>query len=183
MILTKEDILFYIDEGIIEIKNFKKENLGPVSYDLTISDEVRFIRKSEIQEYTEVKMREPKTFGEIQKLPTWFYGEDVIVFKTEEYIKVPNYITGIVHARSSLTKLPVLFNIAGLVDPGFEGTITGVMYNLSGVCLYLEKMRICQIVFHEHDEVEEHYGIRKSSKNQFQKGVESLTAKTDIEFK
>ncbi len=181
MILTNTEIKHFMNKGKIKIENFNPKNLGPVSYDLTIHDEVRYIDGSRKDDRV-ISASNPSVIGRLDKLPIILKKQDSLVFTTDEIISVDSSITGIVHARSSLTKLPILFNIPGLVDPGFRGSLTGVMYNLSGFDLKIEKMRICQIVFHSHNHVLDHYGIRKSSKNQGQRGKSSLVSRTDVEF-
>lgn len=167
----------------IEIENFKPENLGPVSYDMTIGDEIRYIESSIIN-YGDpiIDITKPIQTGNVYNIPVYFKPNDAIVFTTDEIIYICPEVSGIVYARSSLTKLPVLFNIPGLIDPGFRGSITGVMYNFSGHTIELKKMRICQVVFHYHNTVNFHYGVRKISKHQGQRGKVSLIPRTDKEF-
>jgi len=170
----------YLENGRIKIENFVKEHLGPVSYDLTINDNVRLVERT--NGYS-IDCTQQTCIGAIVKLPIDLkYGES-IVFTTDEIIYVDQGITGIVYPRSSLTKIPLLFNIAGLVDPGFNGSITGTIYNFSASKIEIKKMRICQIVFHEHEKVEVSYEKRKTSKNQNQSGILSLYPKKDSEFK
>jgi len=182
--LTGNEILQYIKKGKIKIENFKSENLGPVSYDLTISDKVRYIQNQCLDfNYKLISVISPEIDEKFKNLPIKLEFGDAMVFSTDEIITVDNTITGIVHARSSLTKLPLLFNIAGLVDPGFIGTLTGTIYNFSGYDIIIPKMRIMQICFFEHKAVEIDYSKRKSSKNLYQEGEKSLIPKTDIEFR
>jgi len=181
--LTDHQILKYIELKKIVIDPFTRKNLGPVSYDLSISDTVRHINfSSSFKLPFTIDASIPTTFGELKKLPITLKSGDVVVFTTEEKIFVDNDISGIVHARSSLTKLPLLFNIAGLVDPGFLGSLTGVMYNLNPKNILIEKMRICQITFVKHDKVDVSYNTRNLSKNQNQYGENALSPKTDKEF-
>ena len=187
LILTDNEIKLFMKHGKIKIENFKEENLGPVSYDLTISDTARLIETPSMLHWdsamTGIKISEPRTIGKIVKIPVAMRFGDSLVFTTEEKITIDSEITGIVYARSSLTKLPILFNIPGLVDPGFSGSLTGVMYNLSGMNITIEKMRICQIVFHRHYKVETDYSKRELSKNQNQSEENALTSRWDKEFR
>ena len=187
LILTNDEIELFMSKGKIKIENFKKENLGPVSYDLTISNIARLIETPSMFHWDSpmrgIKITEPKTIGKIVEIPVSMKFGDSLVFTTDEKITLGPEITGIVYARSSLTKLPILFNIPGLVDPGFSGSLTGVMYNLSGMNITIEKMRICQIVFHQHNWVETDYSKRKSSKNLNQSNENALISRQDKEFR
>jgi len=167
----------------IIINNFNPKNLGPVSYDLTLANTVKYIDSSlKNNKNPIISITKPINTGRLLNLPLAFMPNDAVVFTTAEMIYVSPEVSGIVYARSSLTKLPILFNIPGLIDPGFKGSITGVMYNFSGHVINLEKMRICQVVFHYHNSVNNHYGTRELSKNQNQEGEESLISRTDKEF-
>lgn len=167
----------------INIENFIISSLGPVSYDFSLNEEVRYIKNKKFSLNKTIDITKPDNFGRFKKLPVILKKGDVIIFSSKEKITLPPYISGIVYARSSLTKLPILFNIPGLIDPGFSGSISGVIYNFSSRKLLIKEMRICQVVLHLHNTVKEHYGVRRISKNQNQYGKNSLMSKTDFEFK
>ncbi len=44
-------------------------------------------------------------------------------------MELPNDVGGIVKLRSSLSRIGLIFNNAGWVDPGFKGTLTLSVFN------------------------------------------------------
>ena len=130
-----------------------------------------------------IDIRSPVKIGSIEKLPLTLRYKQSLIFRTLESIQVPDFITGYVFARTGITKIPLLVNIPGLVDPGYKGNLSGVIYNLSGCNIHIYQMRIAQIVFHEHQSVNIDYQHRTLSKHHGQTGSETLIAKTDKEFR
>ncbi len=124
MILSDKDIREAILKGDISIEPFRKENLTPNGYDLTIK---------EIYINGEIKEK-----AIIQPM-TWF------AIATEEYIKLKN-VTAQLWLRSSYARKGLLSSF-GKVDAGFEGCLTISCFN---TCQQIELKRgdtICQIVF------------------------------------
>jgi len=67
---------------------------------------------------------------------------------TIERIKLPSHICGQVHGKSTWARRGLMVEAAGLVDPGFEGTITLELKNLSHLPLVLSAgTPICQMSF------------------------------------
>jgi deoxycytidine triphosphate deaminase len=180
MILTDKQIKEYMKSKELVITNFVEKNLGPVSYDLTLANEVRVVYP---KHNDTIDIRKPKKIGRNEKLPLTLERGQSLIFRTLESIEVPDFITGYVFARSGITKIPVLTDIPGLVDPGYKGNLSGVIYNFSGCNIHIFQMRICQIVFHKHEKVETSYDVRRLSKHQGQTSSDTLIAKTDKEFR
>jgi dCTP deaminase len=104
---------------------------------------------------------------------------------TLERVKIPNNLVARVEGKSSLARLGLLVHVtAGFIDPGFHGTITLEMMNLSPRPIDLTVgMRICQLSFSRVDgRVERPYGHPAlRSKYQGQQGV--TEARPDAENK
>ncbi len=65
-----------------------------------------------------------------------------------EYLKMPANLTGTLHIRSSLAREGVASSLA-LVDPGFRGQLTILLYNTTLRRVRLRRgERFLQIVFH-----------------------------------
>ncbi len=180
MILTDKQIKEYMKSKDLVITSFIEKNLGPVSYDLTIANDVRVVHPDNDDT---IDIRKPRKIGKNEKLPLTLKHGESLIFRTLESVEVPDFITGVVFARSGITKIPLLINIPGLVDPGYSGNLSGVIYNFSGCNIHIFQMRIAQIVFHKHQSVEVDYSQRRLSKHQGQTGSDTLIAKTDKEFK
>lgn len=136
------------DNQILElrsfIKPFNEKNVGPASYDVTLSSSYLKLYSGEAvtelgkkPEYTEIISPE-------YVLPP---GEFVLA-STQEYIKTPNNIAAKVEGRSGIGRLGLFIQNAGYIDPGFEGTITLELFNASNRPIILKKdQRIGQLVF------------------------------------
>lgn len=74
--------------------------------------------------------------------------------ETEEYFRMPENVMGMVVGKSSVGRMGMMAECAGLIDPGFEGTITLELANLLPVSgLPLERgMPIAQVFFMWLDE-------------------------------
>lgn len=77
-------------------------------------------------------------------------SQSFVLATTEETVTLPNGIVGYLHGRSSVGRLGMFIENAGLIDPGFDGQITLELFNASQNAIRLQEgMRIGQITFHE----------------------------------
>jgi dCTP deaminase len=77
---------------------------------------------------------------------------EFLLANTLERLKLPDNISGLVHGKSTWARKGLMVEAAGLVDPGFEGTITLELKNLSHLPIPLRAGEpICQISFHGLD--------------------------------
>lgn len=99
-------------------------------------------------------------------------GEFILV-ETMEYIKLPSNIYGEIMGKSSTGRLGIDVENAGLVDSGFEGTLTLELYNKTKNHTYAlpPGFPIAQIVFYPCDEVETPYNMKKTSRYNGQRGA------------
>lgn len=71
---------------------------------------------------------------------------------TRERIRLPRHISARVCGKSTWARRGLLVEAAGLVDPGFDGTITVELFNMSTTPLLLRaEQAICQISFEVTD--------------------------------
>jgi dCTP deaminase len=99
-----------------------------------------------------------------------------ILATTLEFVSIPNWLCAKVDGKSSLGRKGIMVHVtAGLIDPGFQGTITLEIKNVSGEnhMLYPGQM-ICQLEFHRlSSPALRPYGHPDlKSKYQFQAGVQ-----------
>lgn len=72
---------------------------------------------------------------------------------TDERLALPDDYVGVIHGRSSVGRLGLFIENAGLVDAGFGGQITLELYNPMDYDIELkEGMRICQMTLHSHED-------------------------------
>lgn len=119
------------------IAPFSIGNLQPVSYDVHLRKELLLPESSP----GEWKIFEIQTDYQI-------YTNDFILGATEEYVKIPQNIAGFICGCSSVARTGLCVESAGLIDPGFEGTLTLEITNFSPWPLTLKAgMRIAQLYF------------------------------------
>lgn len=71
---------------------------------------------------------------------------------TAERIRLPAHVAGLVCGKSTWARRGLMVEAAGLVDPGFDGTITLELKNLSHLPIPLTAGEpICQIAFYMTD--------------------------------
>lgn len=77
---------------------------------------------------------------------------DFVLATTREKVTLSKGFMGEVHGKSSWARFGLLVHAAGLVDPGFTGTLTLEMFNMSSRPLRLRSGHaICQITFERLD--------------------------------
>ena len=159
--LLKEDII------ITPLMNARKQ-IGSSSVDLRLGTEFKLIRivkqthfnisapiddlKKQIQEYTEMVHLEPMQ-------PFILHPDEFALAATLEYIILPSFYAGRLEGRSTWGRVGLqIHSTAGLVDPGFEGTLTFELHNMGKLPLQLYPgVRIAQISFHRCESVSEKY--------------------------
>lgn len=92
--------------------------------------------------------------GEQDRQTSWILirpGEFLLA-TTRERVQLPAHIAAFVHGKSTWARRGLLVEAAGVVDPGFDGTITLEMKNLGPrpLSLYAGKA-ICQMTLHAVD--------------------------------
>ncbi len=163
-VLTRKEILDLIRKKELEIKPFRKRNVGATSVDLTLSNEFRIFDGGEritlsedldIKDYTSFVKRK-----EILLEP-W----DFVVGITKERIKMPNNLIGFLTGRTRYARFGlVVHSTASLIQPGTNNRQVLEIYNVSPNILRIKAgMRICQVVFQR---LESEASYRGKFKNQ-----------------
>lgn len=123
MVLSDKSIRELLDSDKLVIKPLDWNQIQPASIDLRISDEVLIAKGKEIDfgkepEYEKIK-------GDHVVLPPKTH----VLVRTKERVELPNDVGGITKLRSSASRIGVILNNAGWVDPGFKGTLTLSVFN------------------------------------------------------
>ena len=88
-----------------------------------------------------------------------------VLMASREILDIPNGYIGFVQGRSSIARMGIQTEQAGLIDAGFTGTITFEVINNSEYPIILfEGMRIAQVYFFKAQYADKIYGIAKHSK-------------------
>lgn len=128
MVLVDKNIKELVSKGLLICENYKPENLGCVSYDLTINS---IIAEDDI---TEEYLLKPQEF---------------VIIKTNEELKMPNNIIGRIEEKNSLLRLG-LWVSGPVYQPGHQSYSFLRVYNMSNSEIKLQKdFKIAQIFFEE----------------------------------
>ena len=143
MVLVDRDIKTLVQNGLLISGNYKPENLGSVSYDLTIDN---IIAEDNVTDEYIIK---PKEF---------------VIVKTNEELNIPVNIIGKIEEKNSLLRLG-LFVSGPVYQPGHKTYSFLRVYNLSNTEITLKKdFKIAQIIFEELTEIpEETYDKKKNA--------------------
>jgi dCTP deaminase len=152
--LSDRDIMILMERNELVLQGFKRENLTPNGYDLTIGEIL-------------VPSTNCKTTEGVSKIPplTWF------LVGTEEVVELPKGVTGQLWIRTSWARKGVMGSF-GKVDAGFRGNLTLSAFNASGSQLEIPiGARFAQIVFVRMQSASEKGYEERSGNYQDQRGI------------
>lgn len=147
--LSSTDIQQTLNDGSLVITPYHEGLQQPASVDLEIAQDVRevvgcnkIIDASEPAPYT-IAVPWP------QRANLVIPPDALYLIRTEQFIELPLGIAAKVEGKSSLGRLGLAVHItAGFVDPGFRGTLTLEVKNLSPNYIRLRPLqRVAQICF------------------------------------
>ena len=177
MVLSDTEILELIltDQLVFTPLISATRQIGTSSVDVRLGTEFRMIRidkqthfdldlptekiRDQIRQYTEHVHVEPLQ-------PFILHPNEFALASTLEYIILPQNIAGRLDGRSTWGRVGLqVHSTAGLVDPGFEGTLTFELHNMGKLPLPLfPGVRIAQISFYPCVGVSQRYSDRPDSK-------------------
>ncbi len=196
MVLSDWEIVQALLDGkiiITPLLNAKKQ-IGASSVDVRLGTEFKLIRivkqthfdlsvtveeiREQVREYTEVIHVEPMN-------PFILHPNEFALASTLEYIILPNDIAGRLEGRSTWGRVGLqVHSTAGLVDPGFQGTLTFELHNMGKLPLPLYPgVRIAQISFHRCQPVSESYIEKSGAKYARSTGTKDAMFYEDYEYK
>ena len=144
MVLSDEKLLELITAGYLPAD----VHLGPCSVDLTLAEDYLVPFPPEDVPYTTINADIPHRLAPVAS--TVLYPQKFVLASTNELIKLPAHMCGVVHGRSSVGRLGIQVQNAGFIDAGFTGQITLELVNQSNMPIVLNPhMRICQLVIHQ----------------------------------
>ena len=106
------------------IKPYNSMRQQPVSYDLQLDSHIRL------------------EDGRIRKLSEdpYIYPKEFLLASTVEFVRIPEGMCGIVVGKSTNARLGLSIENAGLIDPGFDGTVTLELFNMSSYPINLKQL-------------------------------------------
>ena len=162
MILIDKRIKELVNEGKLIVTNYKPENLGGVSYDLTIDS---IIAEDDIANEYVLK---PKEF---------------VIAKTNEELYIPDNIIGKIEEKNSLLRLG-LFVSGPVYQPGHRTYSFLRVYNMSNSEIKLQKdFKIAQIFFEELSGVPDETYDKKANASFNNENKYLIYGKYDNEYK
>jgi dCTP deaminase len=137
-VLSDGTIRRLVEEGRLVIDPWNPELVQPASVDLTLGDSFRVFHNHRT---AAIDLRDPPT-NHTEEIT----GEEMFVIHpgefvlgvTREYVELPDDIVARIEGKSSLGRLGLIVHAtAGFVDPGFKGTLTLEITNLTRVPIKL----------------------------------------------
>jgi dCTP deaminase len=139
-VLSDGTILQYVEEGRIKVDPWDPKMVQPASIDLRLGDSFRVFHNHRA---TAIDLRDPPSnLTEEVVMPD---GEAFVIHpgefclgRTLEWVQIPNDVVARIEGKSSLGRLGLIVHAtAGFCDPGFEGTLTLELNNLTRVPIRL----------------------------------------------
>jgi deoxycytidine triphosphate deaminase len=141
MILGRQRILELVANGLVE--GFDLGCLGGAGYDLRLGRIYQITSDS----FIGVKDRKTPTVKEVSADSFTLKPDEYVLIETVEKVNMPSNLAARVLNRSSIFRCGATL-VNALVDPGYRGTLTFGLKNLSENALTLQAgARIAQIVF------------------------------------
>ena len=152
-LLSDRSIIDEINTGRIKIKPLEINNVQPASVDLRLGNKFRVFTELLAKTYIiDTKDIDPDLTRLVyigSDEPFVLQSGQFALGTTLECVNIPDNIVGRIEGRSSLGRLGLLVHAtAGYIDPGFKGTLTLELSNLSPfpIAMY-PNSKVCQISF------------------------------------
>jgi dCTP deaminase len=150
-VLSDGTILRLVEEGRITIKPWNPEHVQPASVDLRLGDSFRVFHNHRT---TAIDLREPPanlTEEVVVEQGDQFviHPGEFVLGRTLEWVELPDDIVARIEGKSSLGRLGLIVHAtAGFCDPGWKGTLTLELNNLTRVPIILHPgLLIAQLSF------------------------------------
>lgn len=186
MVLSDRSIKEEIDAGGILISPFRMDDVQPASVDLHLDDKVLVFRNSTAP-YIDLRSSVPDLTEMVtieDSSPFILHPGEFVLGNTLERIGLGDHIVARLEGKSSLGRIGLLIHsTAGFVDPGWDGTLTLELSNVSRLPLTLYKgMPIGQISFqYLSTSVDRPYGSA-SLRSRYQGQTEPTASRSHIGF-
>jgi dCTP deaminase len=139
-VLSDGTIARLIEDGRIKIDPWDPSMVQPASLDLRLGDSFRVFHNHKV---TAIDLREPPTnlteqIKVEQDEPFVIHPGEFCLGRTLEHVELPDDIVARIEGKSSLGRLGLIVHAtAGFCDPGWRGTLTLELNNLTRVPIRL----------------------------------------------
>jgi dCTP deaminase len=139
-VLSDGTIRRLIAEGRVRIEPFDDTMVQPASVDLRLGTSFRVFHNHRI---TAIDLADPPRnlteHVEVDEDESFvIHPGEFVLGRTQEHVELPDDIVARIEGKSSLGRLgPIVHATAGFVDPGFQGTLTLEITNLTRVPIKL----------------------------------------------
>jgi dCTP deaminase len=139
-VLSDRTIRRLVDSGRLVVDPWDPEMVQPASVDLRLGDSFRVFHNHRV---TAIDLREPPTNLTEEVVvpegePFAIHPGEFVLGRTLEYVEIPDDVVARIEGKSSLGRLGLIVHAtAGFVDPGFRGTLTLEITNLTRVPIKL----------------------------------------------
>lgn len=129
-----------------------KLEIEPASMDVHLGGNIKYpVKDPDEKVVVDDESTYPEYISEETDRPV-VTGDGFALATTQENVSIPNDMVALLHGRSSVGRLGLFIENAGLIDPGFQGQITLELTNVEPWEIELvEGMRIGQLTFHHVD--------------------------------
>jgi dCTP deaminase len=150
-VLSDGTIRRLVEEGRVRLEPWDPGMVQPASVDLRLGSSFRVFHNYRA---AAIDLREPPTnltehivIG--QEEPFVIHPGEFVLGVTQEWVSLPDDIVARIEGKSSIGRLGLIVHAtAGFVDPGFAGTLTLEITNLTRVPIKLwPGLPICQLSF------------------------------------
>jgi len=158
-VLSDGTIRALIAEGRVKIDPWDDAMVQPASVDLRLGPSFRVFHNFRVES---IDLAEPPTnltehIEIADDEPFVIHPGEFVLGRTTEYVEIPDDIVARIEGKSSLGRLGLIVHAtAGFVDPGFKGTLTLEITNLTRVPIKLWAGKpIAQLSFMKLDKAAE----------------------------
>ena len=150
-VLSDGTIRRLVDEGRIEIRPWDAALVQPASVDLRLGSSFQVFHNHRVPAIDLQSLPEDLTEQVVvdEGKPFVIHPGEFVLGRTLEWVRLPEDLVARIEGKSSLGRLGLIVHAtAGFVDPGFEGTLTLEITNLTRVPIKLYAERpIAQLSF------------------------------------
>lgn len=162
--LGKDELLKLIENGILRIEPFRKEQVGPASINLHLGNSFRVFEKTR----DVFHVREDADYKQLTRAVKVERNSSFLIMPnelvegiTEEILTLPSTLSGRIEGRSRFARLGLLIHLSsGFIQPGSTGKVVLEILNVSPLPLALHPgTAICQVIIEEARGAEKYTGI------------------------
>lgn len=191
-VLSDKTILKYNKKGLLIENKLSEAQIQPNSIDLTLGPTWKRLKPNSSKfgcrcidpmkeaAYDSGNFKTIDENGDPTKGYFILPPKSFVLMASNEILNIPNGILSFVQGRSSIARLAIQTEQAGLIDAGFRGTITFEIFNQSDnpIILY-EGMRIAQVYFFKSQYADKVYSPSKGSK--YKEQIEATGSKVHLD--